>query len=149
MAGGFQAIGEARAMASLVGLAGRFKLGVADAANIVGQMLVTTTKQGMASAGGGRVYPNLKRQSSAPGGYPAIQSGQLVGTVNYKVSGSEKLEFGGGPATNRGFDYAVGQHEGTSKMAPRPFLHLTVEAKRGEVEHVLGHVVWQKIIGVG
>lgn len=147
MAGGFTVVGEARALASLVGAAGRFKMGVHDAAHLAGQLLVRTTQEGMRSAGGGRHYPGQRRQSSAPGGYSAIQSGQLFGTVNYEVNGSEQLRFGGGPAMNRGHDYAIYQHEGTSKMGARPFLHLTVEAKRGEVEQILGETVWRKLIG--
>lgn len=126
----------------------RFRLGLRDAANMVGQMLVRRTQQGMRDGPqSGRTYPNLKRQSSAPGEYPAIQSGQLVGSLGYEVHGANRMEFGSRGAFNRGFDYAVGQHEGTSKMGPRPYLTLTVDKERGMIERTLGTVTWQKIIG--
>ncbi len=143
---GFSAVGEGRAFASLIGLGGRFKAGLRDAAEMAGQMLVRTTQEGMEGAGGGRLYPGQRRQSSAPGGYPAIQSSQLYGSLGHEVSGNT-LRFGSSGAFNRGFDYAIGQHEGTSKMAPRPYLHLTVQKKQAEIANVLGEGAWRKIIG--
>ena len=146
MAGGFSAIGEARAFASLVGLPGRFRAGLADAAEMAGQILVRTTQEGMEGAGGGRLYPGQRRQSSAPGGYPAIQSSQLYGSINHEVSASQ-IRFGSTGAFSRGFDYAIGQHEGTSKMGARPYLKLTVAKKQAEIANVLGEGVWRKLIG--
>lgn len=146
MAGGFQAIGEARAFASLVGLAGRFRVGLTDAAEMVGQILVRTTQEGMENAGGGRHYAGMRRQSSAPGGYPAIQSSQLYGSLGHEA-GQDQLRFGSRGALNKGFDYAIAQHEGTSKMAPRPYLKLTVAKKQAEIQAVLGRVTWERIIG--
>jgi hypothetical protein len=146
MAGGFSAIGEARAFASLVGLAGRFRAGLADASEMAGQILVRTTQEGMEGAGGGRFYPGQRRQSSAPGGYPAIQSSQLYGSLGHEVSANQ-LRFGSTGAFNGGFDYAIGQHEGTSKMGARPYLKLTVAKKQAEIANVLGEGVWRKIVG--
>lgn len=146
MAGGFSAIGEARAFATLIGLPGRFRVGLADAAEMAGQMLVRTTQDGMENAGGGRWYPGMRRQSSAPGGYPAIQSSQLYASLGHEVS-SQQLRFGSRGAFNRGFDYAIAQHEGTSKMAPRPYLKLTVAKRQAEIQTILGEVTWRKIIG--
>lgn len=146
MAGGFSVIGDRAAFASLIGLPGRFKAGLADAAHMAGQMLVRTTQDGMQNAGGGRWYPGMRRQSSAPGGYPAIQSSQLFGSLDHEVTGNQ-LRFGSHGAFNSGFDYAIAQHEGTSKMAPRPYLHLTVQKKQAEITTILGETVWRKIIG--
>lgn len=141
-------IGEAAALASIVGAEGRFRLGLRDAGNMVGQMLVRRTQQGMRDGPqSGRIYPRLKRQSSAPGEYPAIQSGQLVGSLDHQMHGDRRLEFGSRGAFNRGFDYAVGLHEGTSKMAPRPFLTLTVNKERGAIERILGEVTFRKMVG--
>lgn len=146
MAGGFTVIGAGAAFASLIGAPGRFKAGLADAAEMAGEMLVRTTQQGMEGAGGGRHYPGMRRQSSAPGGYPAIQSSQLYGSLGHEVSANQ-LRFGSHGAFNRGFDYAIAQHEGTVKMAPRPYLKLTVNKKQVEIQTILGEVTWRKIIG--
>lgn len=142
---GFSVSGEARAFASLTGLAGRFRVGLADAAEMAGQMLVRTTQSGMQGAGGGRIYAGQRRQASAPGGYPAIQSSQLYASLDHEVS-REMLRFGSHGAFNRGFDYAVAQHEGTSKMGARPYLTLTVNARQGEITAILGEVTWRHIV---
>lgn len=145
---GFSKTGEDRAINSLDGAAGRFNLGLRDAASMVGKMLVRTTQQGMQQGPQtGRVYPRLKRQSSAPGEYPAIQSGQLFGSLDYEVHGAHQMQFGSRGAFNRGYDYAVGLHEGTSKMGPRPYLTLTVDKQRGAIERTLGEVTFAKIVG--
>lgn len=146
MAGGFSVIGEGRALASLTGAAGNFKAGLADAAEIAGQLLVRVTQAGMQGAGGGRIYAGSRRPASAPGGYPAIQSSQLYGSIDHEVSGPHELRFGSHGAFNGGFDYAIAQHERTSKMEPRPYLHLTVQSTGAEVAQVLGEVTWEKII---
>lgn len=143
-------IGEAAAIASIAGAAGNFRLGLGDASHMVGQLLVRRTQQGMRDGPQtGRVYPHLPRQSSAPGEYPAIQSGQLIGSLGYDVVSSSRLEFGSRGAFNRGYDYAVGLHEGTSKMAPRPFLTKTVDRERGAITRTLGEVTFRRIVGGG
>ncbi len=141
-------IGEAAAMASLIGAPGRFKLGLKDAANMAGQLMVRRTQSGMDSAGGGRLYPKARRQASAPGSpYPAVQSGQLYGSLGYTVEGSHALRFGSSGAFNRGYDYAIGVHEETEKMEARPYLTSTVNRTRAEVESLLGEVTFRRIVG--
>lgn len=140
--------GEEKAISSLEGAASRVGLGLRDGGNMVGNMLVRETQRGMRDGPqSGRVYPRLKRQSSAPGEYPAIQSGQLVGSIGHEMHGDHQLIFGSRGAFNGGFDYAIGQHEGTSKMGPRPYLTLTVNKMQGQIQARLGQVVWQKLIG--
>lgn len=149
MAGGFKAEGEKPALASLEGLPARFRLGIGDAAHAVGKLLVRTTQNGMQQSGGGRLYPGMPRQSSLPGNYPAVQSAQLLKSIDFEVEGM-KLEFGSkGAFSKKGFDYAIAQNQGTTKMAPRPYLELTVAKTGAEAEMVLGRVVWQKLIGGG
>ena len=143
----FTVKGEAT-LGILAGLRVRFHLGLNAAAHTAGQMLVRQTQAGMESAGGGRLYPGSRRQSSAPGGYPAVQTGQLKGSIQYKVAAS-KLQFGSRGAFNKGFDYAIAQHEGTSRMAPRPYVTLTVQKSGSEIANVLGKIVWAKMIGGG
>lgn len=139
--------GEEKALNSLTGAAARIEAGLRDAGQMVGQMLVRETQRGMREGPQtGRVYPNLPRQSSAPGEYPAIQRGQLVGSIGYEMQGSRRLQFGSRGAFNRGFDYAVHLHEHIH-TGPRPYLTLTVNKMRGPIEARLGQVVWNKIVG--
>lgn len=146
MAGGFEAQGEGPAIRSLTGLPVRFRIGLTAASDMVGKLLVRTAQAGMQKSGGGRHYAGMPRQSSAPGAYPAVQSGQLLGSIDYQYHGM-RLEFGSHGAFRKGFDYAIAQNEGTSKMAPRPYLELTRAQTAAQVEQVLGTVTWQKIIG--
>lgn len=132
---------------ALIGLQAKYWLGLGHAAHIAGQILVRDVQSGMQSAGGGRIYAGQRRQSGAPGGYPAVQSGQLIGSIDYEVQGVRALWFGSRGAFNRGYNYAVGVHEGTSKMAARPYLKLTVDRKKAEIARVLGDSVYQKLIG--
>lgn len=149
MAGAFSAIGESRALATLVNAAGNFRLGLRDAAELSGQLLVRTTQSGMQSAGGGIKWPGSKRPAGVAGGYPAVQSGQLYGSLDYEVAGQHRLEFGSRGAFNRGYDYAIGQNEGNSRVQARPYLDLTVQKTQAQIERLLGETVYQKIIGGG
>lgn len=145
---GFQAIGEAAMLRTIVGAPAHFTAGLTQAAHMCGQLLVRRTQQGIVQGPhSGRTYPGMN-QSSAPGEYPANQSGQLLGSIGYEVSGRE-LRFGSEGATNRGFDYAVGLHEGTSKMAPRPYLTKAYEENAAAMETMLGQVTWRYIVGGG
>lgn len=138
-----------RAFLSMVGLHLKYRLGLGHGAHTAGQLMVRTAQAGMQSAGGGRVYPGSKRQSGAPGGYSAVQSGQLLGSVRYKVHGIQSLEFGSDGAFNGGFNYAVAQEMGTSKMAARPNIKLTVDKTREPVKRILGDSVYRAIVGGG
>lgn len=142
-------IGEEH-LRGLFGLAARFRIGVTLGAHTAGQILVRTTQQGMIQGPQtGRVYPGQRRQSSAPGQYPAVQTGQLLGSIEYQVQGSSQLEFGSRGAFNGGFDYAQAQQLGTSKMAPRPYLTLTVNKTRDRIAKILGDSIYAQITGGG
>lgn len=139
MSGGFSAVGEAAAMNVLLNAGPRFNMGLREAAHRAGQMLVRHTKAGMAA----------QNVPSAPGEYSAVRTGQLIGSLDYEVSGARFLRFGSHGAFNNGFDYAVAQHEGTVKMAPRPYLTLAVNETESAVRNTLGGVTWRKIVGGG
>lgn len=142
----FSKSGEDKVLGHLNGIEARFRVGLAEAAQMAGQLLVRTTHEGMASAGGGRLYAGQKRQSGAPGGYPAIQSGQLKGSIDFEANAS-RLVYGSRGAFNRGFDYAIAQETGTSKMAARPYATLTVRKTGAQVAQLLGEVTWRRMIG--
>ncbi|MEQ8822969.1 MAG: hypothetical protein RIC14_01200 [Filomicrobium sp.] len=131
----FKSKGE-RHLARLDGLEERFRLGLSKAANVAGRALSDELEQGMKSA----------NVPSEPGGYPGVRSGRLINSVGYEVSGHRFLRFGQGPAMRVSFDYAIGTHEGTSKMAPRPGVKIAVEAKKDDIERILGQVTWRFIV---
>lgn len=131
----------------LLALRARFVVGLGHGAEMAGQILVRTAQEGMLAAGGGRLYPGQRRQSGAPGGYSAVQSGQLIGSLFYRVEGISQVEFGSRGAFNGGFNYAIAQELGTRRMAARPNLRLTVDRTRDQVERILGDAVYQRIIG--
>lgn len=139
MSGGFSAVGEGAAMASLAGAAARFNIGLSAAANRAGQLIVRRVQTGMAASS----------VPSAPGSYSGIRSGQLVGSIDHEVSGARFLRVGSRGAFNKGFDYAIAQHEGTVKMASRPYMHLAVRETEGEVRNLLGSVTFRYIVGGG
>lgn len=142
----FAAVGETAMLRVLSGAAHNFDAGLNQAAHAVGQMLTRRVQIGITQGPhSGRTYPG-KNQSSAPGEYPANQSGQLLGSIDYDVE-SRALRVGSHGAFNKGYDYAVGLHEGTSKMAPRPYLTKAVEENIGAIETTLGRVTWQLILG--
>lgn len=148
MAGAFEAKGEERALASLASAASSFAAGLRDAADIAGQLLTRDVQKGMNEGPqSGLTHPGARRQSSSPGEYPAIQSGQLVGSIDYEVQGSNSLSFGSRGAFNRGYDYALGLHEGNARVASRPYLTMTVNRTQDEVTRILGETVYRKIVG--
>ena len=81
----------------------------------------------------GRIY-NVRSRSggtrrhraSAPDQTPANLSGNMAQGIDYKVSGSKKMEFGA-----RAF-YAKFLEEGTKKMEPRPGLLNTINKTEKE-----------------
>lgn len=137
--------GEGRATSSVADAARRFKAGVRQAARISGEIITKQVIEGMRGAGGGRVYG--AHQAGAPGDYPAIRTGGLVGSIDFEVQGVRALRVGSTGSFNGGFDYALGVHEGTSKMPARPYLTLAVEQTEGRVRSILGRVPFRKLVG--
>lgn len=135
MAGAFSERGARRAQRSLDTAPQNFRIGVMQAANMAGQMLVTQTHQGMQAS----AVP------SDPGGYSGVRTAQLLRSIDYEVEGAQFLHFGSRGAFNKGFDYAIAQHEGTSKMAARPYLTNAVSETSSRVRNVLGEVPFQKL----
>ena len=142
----FKVVGEQRVMNVLINAPHRFKEGIIVAGNKAGKMLVNTTKEGILKGGkSGHTYNGIR--ASAPGEYPANRTGGLLNSIDHTMNGAHSLEFGTRGAFNRDFDYAKGVHEGTSKMASRPYLTKAFREKEGAVRRVLGETTWRKIIG--
>ena len=86
----------------------------------------------------GRIYerPGGKsHQASAPGESPAIDIGNLVGSV--QAEGESDATW----VINAGAEYAIYLEYGTTHMAPRPFMEPMAEALRGPFLRDLGSIV--------
>ena len=73
----------------------------------------------------GKTYGN--HQASAPGEYPASNSGKLIQSIDFDVNGME-LEIGSG-----GLVYGEYLELGTSKMKARPFIAPSVEEHKEQL----------------
>lgn len=79
----------------------------------------TTQKKIRTGTRSGIKYKRLRRRSSAPGEYPANQSGNLAKSIGFNVLSSFRIEVGAR------VKYAGYLEDGTGKMAPRPYLSQT------------------------
>ena len=142
----FSAVGEGRMLRVTLGAAANYDAGMRAAAHMVGQMISRRIQVGIATGPhSGRLYGS--HQASAPGEYPAHWHGQLISSIGYTVDSSRQFRVGSTGAHNRGFDYAVGLHEGTSKMAPRPYITKAVTENAAAITTTLGAVTWRKVLG--
>ena len=100
---------------------GRVQIAVSEAGHMAGQEVVKRVRDGMLTGPkSGRHYPGLPNQSSAPGEYSAVQTGDLLNSVNYRMSGGYLAIY----ATSGHAGY---QEYGTSKMGARPNLKKGIE----------------------
>lgn len=107
--------GQEQAIRSIIEAPERLKEGAQAALEMAGQVLVRQSLLGSANGKSGKQYRNLPNRSSAPGEYPANQSGAHLNSVDYTVE-PWRMTHGAG-AGHSGF-----LEDGTSKMAPRPTL---------------------------
>jgi len=80
--------------------------------------------------GGSRLSAPRLHRASAAGESPAVISGKLRASTDFKVRGSRTLEFGAG---NSMVNYAKFLEEGTSRIAPRRYLRGTVRKLQNQV----------------
>jgi phage gpG-like protein len=89
-------------------------------------------KVSMAGEKSGRIYevsPGVAHQASAPGEAPAIDTGNLVNSIQTEMIGkATAMVF-----TNT--EYAYDLEFGAAHLAPRPFLQPAVSAVTSAVEH--------------
>jgi len=122
-------------------LLGQLKALGADADDVVINAItdiVTDTHayavQGMAAGGGGRVYekykPRRTHQASAPGSYPATDTGRLASSVRMILPTASAIVGEVGTAVK----YGAWLEFGTSRMAARPWLLPSFERAKIGVE---------------
>ena len=88
--------------------------------------------RGLTGPHSGRKYPNLPNRSSAPGEFPATQSGRLMASTGQET-GPDRVEVG---ATVK---HARFLRAGTRKMAPRKmFAEALHEANRPPIGRFAG-----------
>lgn len=97
-----------------------------------GEAMVKTS---MGEPKSGRIYGD--HQASAPGESPAIDIGNLVGSV--QAEGESDISW----VVNAGAEYAIWLEYGTVHMAPRPFMEPMAEALRGPFIRDLGSIAEQ------
>jgi len=121
------------------GLEGRIQIAISESGHMSGQEVVKRVRDGMLTGSkSGRHYPNLPNQSSAPGEYSAVQSGDLLNSVNYRMSGGYLAIY----ATSGHAGY---QEHGTSKMGARPNLKKGIEESDGLIRSIIDQCVMRAI----
>lgn len=125
-------------------LLGQLKALGADADDVVREVitdLATDTHAiavaGIQSGGGGRVYaksnPTRTHRASAPGAYPATDTGRLVSSVRMILPTASSMSGEVGTAVN----YGAWLEFGTSRMAARPWLLPSFERAKIGIEKEL------------
>lgn len=98
-----------------------------------GKELTKTAKDGILKGPkSGRVYKVRGRRvrRSAPGEYPANQTGNLRSAINFDVKGADELTFGAREeGSKRKANYAKFLEHGTQRMRARPFLARPIKEK--------------------
>ena len=127
----------------------RFRGGIRAALLQGGFSLVKTGKDGIQrETKKGNIVRRRGRRSrraSAAGQYPGIDTGQTVRGVDMEVRGSDRLEFGIKDRRNGPKDLPTFLEEGTSRMAPRPTLALSNDAREKDLFNWLRRVPHQRM----
>lgn len=120
-------------------LEGRIRIAVSEAGHLAGAEIVKRVRDGMTTGPkSGRHYPGLPNQSSAPGEYSAVQTADLLNSVNYRVSGGYLAIY----ATSGHAGY---QEYGTSKMGARPNLKMGIEESDPLIRSIIDQAVMRAL----
>lgn len=123
-----------RVIARLNLMPSKLKRSVGAELEAIGQDLVKTTREIIINEPlikTGRIYNitlggiKIKHRASAPGESPAIITGRLAASVQYRMSGWKILTFGSDVYYAKDLEYAdlLSQTgRGSDKIAPRPFI---------------------------
>lgn len=136
----------------------KMRAGLTQAGDMVGKALVLRVKQGMTgghsgnvyttffrtkgTGGGRRIFPVGSRsphQASAAGEYSAVDTGKLLASVQYQVSGASYIRFFAN-ANHAGY-----QEFGTDKIAARKNLKRAIDESDATILQILEQIIWRAI----
>ena len=116
------------------------RVGLDEAATLIGNELVRQARVGILTGPKtGRFYPGNPNQSSAPGEFSANQTGNLLGSIKWRMSGADYIAF------YSDSDHGGFQEFGTRKMGARPNLKMAIENADGLIKNILDQVVLRAI----
>lgn len=138
-------------------MAHKFKVGARRGFKLNGDALVADVRQKMTKKNksgrvyliyrglGGRRLKNARRHvASGAGEYPSVISGNLRKSVDFRVKGSTRLEFGAGGGK---VNYAKFLEEGTSQIKERRFLRQTMRSYQNQFKTTLNREI-NKSMGI-
>lgn len=123
----------------------RIRIAISEAGHMAGQAIVKRVRDGMLTgAKSGRHYPGLPNQSSAPGEYSAVQSGDLLNSVNYRMSGDYLAIYA--TSGHAGYqEYGTKNKDGTIKMDARPNLKKGIEESDPLIRSIIDQAVMRAL----
>jgi HK97 gp10 family phage protein len=144
---------------ALIKMPTEIRKGIRKGAYITGKQLVADTREKMTRGSrSGKLYkiyrglggrrlssPRIHRASGA-NEYPGVVSGRLRNSVDFKVRGADRLEFGAGDNT---VQYAKFLETGTSKIAPRKYLKQTINRLQSQTKTNLSRELNKSISQLG
>jgi hypothetical protein len=130
---------QSGSFADIESLGARMRAGLQEAGSLIGNELVKRARDEILKPKTGRQYAGLPNVSSAPGEYSANQTGDLLNSIAWRMSGSNYLSF---YATS---DHAGFQEYGTSKMDSRANLKRAIDESDGLIKSILEQVVFRAI----
>ncbi len=116
------------------GIADDIKRNLINALNEIGSEVIKEDKRLIRSKNKtGRIYKFRGRdhQASAPGEAPAMMTGRLLRSANYRTRNHQEMSVG------ESSDYAAFLENGTRKMSPRPHLIRAINNKAGVTYNIL------------
>lgn len=106
----------------------------------VGHEAEDAFKLGLAASKSGIHHPGLPNRSSAPGEFPANQSGDLRGSIDSRVNGINSVTIGSNVYYSK---YLLGTPGGMIK--PRKMSKEALDAGIPKARHVLnGFIIWRR-----
>jgi hypothetical protein len=96
--------------------------------------------------GGSELKRPRRHTASGPGEYPAVITGELRKSVDFKVRGQNQLEFGAG---GKDILYAKPLEVGTRRIAARRYLKQTVDRLGNKVKTNVSREINKRLKGSG
>ena len=130
---------EVKVTSWLEGLAGVVREQAAQVVRKTAEEIATEARASMRGPKSGRLYGG--HRASAPGEAPAIQTGELVTSVQAEMIGEQEAVVGADT------EYAAMLEYGTTEMAARPFLTPAAEKARPLFIGAMGRLLENAEVG--